>query len=125
METGISSSIVTFGTSKQNGSRKKLWYLILSQGSQYDGAIDREFFQKSVLKILNSENTRKSTISIHHERGWCYILILFTTTIVILISDEDSLSKPLKKEIIKMNYFIQQQLILKSFATNTELPSAM
>ena len=78
METGISSSIVTFGTSKQNGSRNKLWYLILSQGSQYDGAIDGVSFQNSVLEILNSDHIRMSTLlNHHHESGCCFILIIF------------------------------------------------
>ena len=63
MIKGMGSSIVSFGRSNvwEEFARKKFWYLILSEGSQFDGAIDIKSFRKSVLKILIKENTRTTT----------------------------------------------------------------
>ena len=63
MEKGIGSSIVNFGRSSTSKdlTTKKVWYLILAEGSQFDGAIDIKSFRKSVLKILIKENTRTTT----------------------------------------------------------------
>ena len=55
----MGSSIVTFGTSTSSKDMtKKVWYLILSNGSQYDSVIDTQSFRKSALKILIKENTQ-------------------------------------------------------------------
>ena len=63
MEKGIGSSIVNFGrsTTSKDMTTKKVWYLILAKGSQFDGAIDIKSFRILVLKILNKENTRTTT----------------------------------------------------------------
>ena len=51
MEKGIGSSIVNFGRSSTSTdlTTKKVWYLILAEGSQFDGAIDIKSFRKKIL----------------------------------------------------------------------------
>jgi hypothetical protein len=71
MEKGIGSSIVNFGRSTTSKDMaKKVWYLILAEGSQFDEAIDINSFQNSVLKILNKENTRTTTAVNLFDGGW-------------------------------------------------------
>ena len=67
METGMGSSIVTFG--RKHSSKKKTWELILSKGSSQHDNIDIKLFENSVLKILNQENAQMPTTVHHHDSG--------------------------------------------------------
>ncbi len=88
METGMGSSIVTF--KKTNSStdltKKKVWDLILSKGSEYDAKIDIKLFENSVLSILNKELYQTTTSMVHLNSGW---LCMFSFVCFVFVDDDE------------------------------------